>query len=167
MYLTAWRVNEMKTLEWADVDLDAAMVKLPAAKSKNKDGRTLPLSGELAKVIARAHKARRIDCPFVFHVKGSPILDFRASWAAAVDKASLGKLLVHDLRRTGVRNLVRAGIPERVAMNLSGHKTRSTFDRYNIVSPADLASAVERRDQYIAARPTKRKVLPIARKQGG
>jgi integrase len=166
LYLSAWRVSEMKTLEWCDVDLDGAAIKLPPAKSKNKDGRNLPLSGELAQVIERAHKARRLDCPFVFHVNGKPILDFRGAWAAAVDKAKLGKLLVHDLRRTGVRNYVRGGVPERVAMALSGHKTRSTFERYNIVSGADLASAVERRDQYIESRPTIRTVVPIAKKRG-
>ena len=167
LYLSAWRVSEMKTLEWCDIDRDGGMVRLPPAKSKNKDGRTLPLSGEVAEIIERAHTARRLDCAFVFHVDGWPIRDFRGAWTGAVAKAGLGKLLVHDLRRTGVRNLVRAGIPERVAMALSGHKTRSTFDRYNIISSTDLADAVERRDQYLEARPTVRTVVPITRKRGG
>jgi integrase len=163
LYLSGWRVSEMKSLEWRDVDLDGNVVRLDPAKSKNKDGRTLPLSGELAEVIARAHDARRLDCPYVFHNDGRPIVDFRDAWDRARSNAKLGKVLVHDLRRTVVRNLTRAGVPERVAMGVTGHKTRSVFDRYNIVSEADLVTAMARRDEYLSNRPTDRKVIKLTR----
>jgi integrase len=138
LYLSGWRVGEMKILEWwPDVDKDRTRIHLSPAKSKNEEGRTLPISGELTEVIERAHAQRRLDCPFVFHHDGKPILDFRGAWAKACEAVGRGGLLVHDLRRSSIRNLVRSGISEKIAMELSGHKTRSVFDRYDVGSDED------------------------------
>lgn len=149
LYLSGWRLGEMKALEWRDVDLAGKVVHLRAEISKNKDGRLLPLSGELLEIVERAHAKRRTDCPFVFHRDGEQIGDFRKAWSTACKASGLHLILVHDLRRTAVRNMVRAGIPDRVAMTLSGHKTRSVFDRYNIVSETDLARATERLQTHL------------------
>ena len=74
----------------------------------------------------------------VFRSDGQAIKSFRHAWQAAVTRAKLPGPLPHDLRRTAVRNLVRAGVSEKVAMTLTRHQTRAVFDRYDIVNAADL-----------------------------
>jgi integrase len=161
LYFSGWRSGEMKALEWRDVDLDGRVVRLRPEISKSQEGRVLPLAGELFEVAQRARVKRRPDCPFVFHDHGQPIGNFRKAWRTACDTAGLDRILVHDLRRTAVRNLVRAGVPDRVAMSLSGHKTRSIFDRYNIVSESDLVAASERLQAHLSTQPHESKVTPL------
>lgn len=180
LYFSGWRVGEMRALESRDVDLAGRVVRLRPELSKNKDGRVLPLSGELLEVIERAMADRRLDCLNVFHISGEPIGDFRKAWKTACIAAGLGHmvptgkltrtgkpeltykgLIPHDLRRSAVRNMVRANIPERVCMALSGHKTRAVFDRYNIVSESDLTSAAERLHMHLNAQPTRQRVIQV------
>jgi integrase len=163
LYLSGWRVSEMRALEWRDVDINGSVVRLRPEISKNKDGRVLPLRGELLAVMERAKANRRLDCVSVFHVDGKPLGDFGKAWKTACKKASLAGTIIHDLRRTAVRNMVRAGVPERVAMALSGHKTRNVFDRYNIVNEADLLEAAEKINGHLERQPTGAIVVGINR----
>jgi len=147
-YCSGWRKGEILSLKWAQVDLSQGLARLEAGTTKNGEGRTLYMEPELLRAMKELHRKRSFGCPFVFHVDGEPIKDFRKAWDTACDKASIPGMLFHDLRRTAVRNMVRAGIPERIAMSVSGHKTRAVFDRYDIVSPDDLIKAAAKRQEY-------------------
>jgi integrase len=152
----------MRALEWRDTDIAGKVIRLRPEVSKNKDGRLLPIKGgELLEIIERAKKSRVLSCPYVFHQDGQKIGDFGKAWKTACKAAGFGQIIVHDLRRSAVRNMVRAGIPERVAMSLSGHKTRSVFDRYNIVSESDLAKATEQLQAHLEEQPRMPVVVPI------
>ena len=76
-----------------------------------------------------------------FHRKGQPLKYMRRSWTTACKNAGVPGRLLHDLRRSAVRNLERAGLSRSVAMKMTGHKTESVYRRYAIVSESDLREA--------------------------
>jgi integrase len=161
LYRSAWRVGEMRKLEWRDLSLTAKELRLRPEFSKNKKSRVVPLRGKLLEVIERAATERRLDCPFVFHRAGKPIRDFRKPWLNATEAAGLGSILIHDLRRSGITNMRRADIPEEVAMKISGHRTRNVFDRYNIKGTRDIEQGFDRLDTYLEYEAGKTKVVPL------
>jgi integrase len=162
LYLSAWRSGEMKSLTWADVY--GRTIRLRPENSKSGHGRTLKLWGELEAVIQRAAANRHMACEHVFHHGGRKLVDFQKAWKAACERAGHAELLIHDLRRSAIRNLTRAGVSEHVAMAISGHRTRSIFDRYDIVAEDDLDAAMAKLDSYVTERRADApKVSPIRR----
>ena len=118
--------------------------------SKNGRGRVLPLVTEIADVIERRKVARLFEglggtalSAFVFHAgDGKPLGDWRKRWTSACKAAGVPGLLFHDFRRSAIRNMTRAGVPSVVAMSISGHRTRSVFDRYDISTTNESADAI-------------------------
>lgn len=136
-------------MTWDCVDMREGVVRLEPGETKNDEGRDVYMLPVLKDVLKEQFKNRRLDCRYVFNHDGKPLGDFRDSWKSACAKAGFPDMLFHDLRRTAIRNMVRAGTPERVAMMISGHKTRSVFDRYHIVSARDLQEAALRQQAYM------------------
>ena len=119
--------------------------------------------GELADIIARRWQARRLDCPFIFHRGGRRIGDFRKLWRKACTDLGLAGRIVHDLRRSGVRHLIRSGVPPHTVMAFSGHRTASMLKRYDIIDVDDLRRAAERASSYQGERAA---VVPMRRAEG-
>jgi len=167
-YKSGWRLEEILTLKWSQVDLGQGVVRLEPGTTKNDQGRELYLDAELSELLGALHAARKTAeriSPFVFTNEAGKdrIKDFYKAWVSACIECGFYTIddqgrkkppkRFHDFRRTAIRNMVRAAIPERVAMTISGHKTRAVFDRYNIVSSEDLKAAAARHEAYLQGQP--------------
>ena len=152
MFITGWRSNtEALPLTWPQVDWGGGFVRLNPGTTKNEEGRAFPLIPELRSILERrleltrrCERAQDRIIPFVFHRNGRPMKTMRRSWGSACRKAGVPGLILHDLRRSAVRNLERAGISRSVAMKLTGHKTENVYRRYAIVAESDLLEAGRR-----------------------
>lgn len=160
-YRTGMRPGEIRALAWAAFDRETWTLRLHAKDAKTGYGRVLVLVGALRAILERRLTARRLDCPLIFHRNGQPVGDFRKVWKRACQLAGLEGKLLYDLRRTAVRNMVRAGVDPAVAMRISGHRTRNVFDRYNIISEQDLREAMLKTDAYVDTLPTTSNLLPL------
>ena len=149
------RLGEILKIRRSSVDSKNGEVRLDPSTTKNDEPRTVPLFGELREMLKIEHE-RNPDPQFVFMRNSQRIGSFYKAWKSSCKSAELEGLLFHDFRRTGVRNLVRAGVPERVAMAISGHKTRAVFERYNIVSGRDLKDAASKMKSYLAKQEVKK-----------
>ena len=152
LYWCGVRLGEAQQIEWSQVNLDARIIRLEEDQTKNETARIVPLPPVLVNVLSAVEP------------KSGRVFDdtnLRVEWSKACELVGEGKrvkevskggniwyrydgLIVHDLRRSAVRNLINSGVPENVAMKISGHKTRAVFDRYHIVSTDDVTDAMQR-----------------------
>ena len=165
-YTYGWRMqSEVLTLERRHIDLEEGTIRLDPGTTKNDEGRLVYLTIELRnqvelqlkQVDELSGKLGRI-IPFLFphfmgRLAGERLKDFRKAWKNACKRAGCPGFLRHDFRRTAVRNMVNKGVVERVAMTVTGHKSRSVFDRYHIVSPSDLQDVARKLMGTISGTP--------------
>jgi integrase len=167
-YWTGWREAQIRNITWKMVKIKDRLITAPGRITKNSKPHTVYMNDPLLKIIKERRSNRNLGCPYVFHRNGQQVKDFRSVWNTACRGACLGygyrlssKYVekwekeykpgptIHDFRRTATRNLIRSGVSENVAMKITGHKTRSVFDRYNIVTPDDLKLAAEKQAKSI------------------
>lgn len=168
-YLTLMRRENALGLEWTWLtvaveggQVTGGSVRLPGTVTKNKKPLALPLTGRLLDVIRRRWALRIPACPYVFHRHGRRVVRFDTAWEAARTAAGHAGLHFHDLRRSGARNLRRAGVAETVIMRMGGWKTRATFIRYDVTSDADLIDAADAYNAFLDQNATAgRKVVPL------
>lgn len=150
-YRTGWRKNEILGLRWNQVDLKEQRVRLDAGDTRNDEERIIYLDDELVKLL-RVQWSHRIEgCDYVFHNRGFRIEDFRKVWRGACKKTGIEGEWLHDFRRMAVRNLRGSGIQESVGMKGTGHKLRTVFDRYDIVSKEDPEEAPRKQHAYLGS----------------
>jgi integrase len=160
LYYCGVRLGEALQIEWSQVDLTARLIVLTEEQTKTSEPRVIPLPSVLVEMLREADP------------KVGPVFDgtnLRTEWARSCAAVGLGTLeektseagwkwhkykglIVHDLRRSAVRNLRLNGVAETVAMKISGHKTRDVFDRYNIVTTDDVSAAMRAVELGIGAK---------------
>jgi integrase len=126
----------------------AGEIRIQRRQAKGKRPRTLPIYGDMREWLEWQWERRVAECTLVFHWNGKPIGSRVKGWSRACEEVGLPDLNRHDLRRSAVRNMERAGIPRSVAKAISGHKTDSVYQRYDIVSGGDLKAAATRLEKY-------------------
>lgn len=175
LYWCGVRLGEALSIEWSQIDLDNRLVRLEEEQTKADEPRVVPLPSVLVNLLSEVTPKNGK----VFSAE-----NLRTEWEKACAACGLGTrvriegtrherndrrkprsvrykwykytgLIVHDLRRSAVRNLRLAGVPETVIMKITGHKTANVFRRYNIVSTDDLSEAMRRRETAVLANGAK------------
>jgi integrase len=155
LYWTGVRLNEGLTLEWRDWDREWNVLRIRSENVKTNQAHEIPLVGQVGEIIRRGFEQRRLDCPFVFHAGGRQITKDRAEvhWRKTTARAGFSGVLIHDLRRSFVRNARQSGLSETVIMQFTGHRTREVFYRYNIIDNDEKRAAIERLDRWATEQP--------------
>lgn len=145
-----FRKSELLGLKVRQVNMKDRTIQLLPGTTKNDKGRTMRMTEEVYGLIGPCVEQKKPDDAVFTWENGDIVKDFRVAWDNMC-KAAKVQIDVHDFRRTAVRNLVRSGVSEKVAIRISGHVTRSVFDRYDIGSEDDLVDAAQKLEDRRAA----------------
>lgn len=146
-YTYGWRKGELLGLRVCQVNILERTIRLEPGTTKNEEGRTVKMTAEVFELLTECVRGKQPDDYLFTRADARPVQGFRRAWASLCRQAELSGLLFHDLRRSAVRNLERAGVPRSVAMKITGHKTEAVYRRYAVVSEADLTEATRRLEQ--------------------
>ena len=153
-YYTGMRRGEILNLTWNKVDLKDCVIRLMAADTKDKEARTIPICDNLMTCLKSL--PRSITNRHVFLYRGEPVKDIRASLKKTCGGAGIpygrfkkAGFIFHDLRHTFNTYMRKAGVPESVIMEITGHSTRQMFDRYNTIDLSDTRNAVDQMGAYL------------------
>ena len=158
-FYTGMRLGEILNLTWDRVDLKDRVIRLEAGDTKDREPRVIPIGREPYDLLAniRGRIRRAGDGSHVFLYKGKPIKSIKTALRHACDKAGIthgrfvkAGFVYHDLRHTFNTNMRKAGVPESVIMQITGHSTREMFDRYNTIDTEDTRRAIDQLQAYLA-----------------
>jgi integrase len=149
-----FRHSELLEMRVRQVNLLERTVNLRSLTTKNEEPRTVKMTDEVLRLLSICVAGKNQLDPVFTRNNGKPVRDFRQAWLNLTLKAGLPGLMIHDFRRSAIRNMIRCGIPQVVAMRISGHKTAAVFNRYNIVDELDLSDAAAKIERGRAFSPS-------------
>jgi integrase len=167
-YTFGFRRGEMLNLRVRQCDFFDVWIQLEEGTTKNDEGRKAHMTSEVFNLLKSCCEGKNPDDLVFTREDGSAVRELREDWYALCVAAGLGcfveakrangkaydkyvGLQPHDFRRTAVRNLIRRGVPQHIAMKISGHKTEEVFRRYDILDDEDLIDATRKLEAAAAA----------------
>jgi len=146
-YSFGWRKSEILNIRVRQVSLAARTIRLDPGTTKNEDGREVSMTERIYVLAKQATAGKSKDDFLLTRDDGKRVRCFRTAWRNLTKAAGLEGTFIHDLRRSGARQLRRAGVPESVVQKIGGWKTAAMFKRYAIVSDGDIRSAISRLEE--------------------
>jgi integrase len=169
-YWLGIRKGQLEATLLSNVDADRWALVYEPGQVKNRQPHAIPLEERPREIVQRLWTNRRLDCPYLFHRDGERLGNFKKAWAAACRKAGFpvgrknGGYVFHNTRHTAVTNMVHGGMPEALAMTVSGHRTRSVFDHYSIRREDATREAFKKVTKYVTSLSAQggAKVIPLS-----